>query len=150
VLPALLLTTTLCLPARGLINPQQTQSNAPAKQAPSEEKSASPPQAAKSGSGDENVGVVHVTKDKLTGGGLIRKVNPVYPEMARKKGIAGNVKLMVTIGTDGQIHDVQPVSGPKELVPAAIEAVKQWLYNPFLMDGKPVEVRTDINVKFAP
>jgi TonB family protein len=134
---------------RGLTNPQQTQSSAPAKQTPSEERTDSPPQAATSGSGDENGGVVHVTKDKLTGGGLIRKVAPVYPEKARKKGIAGNVKLLVTIATDGQIHDVQPVSGPKELISAAIDAVKQWRYNPFLMDGKPVEVRTDINVNFA-
>ena len=92
---------------------------------------------------------MHVTKDKLTGGGLIRNVNPGYPKEARKNKIAGTVRLLVTIGTDGQIHDLKPLSGPPELIPAAVKAVKQWRYNPFFMDGKPVEVQTDINVNFA-
>jgi TonB family protein len=106
-------------------------------------------QSNRSDSDDDRNGAVHVSQDNLTGGGLVHKVAPVYPIEARRNKIAGNVQLQVTIGTDGQVYDLKCLSGPEELIPAAIEAVKQWRYNPFFMDGKPVEVRTDISVNFT-
>ena len=99
-------------------------------------------------SGYETDGAVHVTPDKLSGGGLVQKVAPEYPKKARVKKIEGTVRLWVTIDKEGKIRDVKPLSGPAELIPAAVKAVKQWRYNPFFMDGKPVTVQTDVNVNF--
>jgi len=80
---------------------------------------------------------------------LLSKVNPTYPPKAREAGIQGVVVLQVLIGRDGTISDLQPVSGPAELVPAAMEAVRQWRYKPYLLMGEPVEIGTQIQVNFT-
>ena len=106
---------------------------------------ASPPEAAPTQS--ESVRV-HV-EQKTTQGLLIQKVQPVYPKKARKHRIQGTVVLKAVIGKDGIMKDLQVVSGPPELTKAALDAVKQWRYKPYLLDNEPVEVETTINVNFT-
>jgi TonB family protein len=81
--------------------------------------------------------------------GLITyKVQPVYPPEARRERISGTVVLHAVISKEGRITDLQLVSGPKELAPAAIGAVQQWRYQPYLLMGNPVEVDTEVQVNF--
>jgi TonB family protein len=80
---------------------------------------------------------------------LLAKVDPTYPESARKKGIQGVVLLHATINTQGSLVELQPISGPQELIPAAIDALKQWRYKPYLLMGLPIEVDTQIQVNFT-
>lgn len=85
----------------------------------------------------------------VTTGLLIHKVEPPYPTIARAARIQGNVVLKAIIDREGVIQDLQLVSGHPMLVPAAIHAVKQWHYRPFLLNGQPVEVETTITVIFS-
>ena len=78
-----------------------------------------------------------------------RKVNPIYPTAARSAHVQGAVILAVLIGKDGQMLDVKPVSGSPLLIDSAVEAVKQWRYKPYLLNGTPVEVDTQITVIFS-
>ena len=75
-------------------------------------------------------------------------VNPTYPREARDKGIQGDVVLQATIDTQGNIASLNAVQGDPILADASIEAVKQWKYKPFLLNGEPVEVETTIKVVF--
>jgi len=81
-------------------------------------------------------------------GRIVHRVAPVYPLEAKLNRIQGDVLLHATIGKDGRIHDVKGVSGPKELIDAAVGAVEQWRYRPFLVKGEPVEVQTTIKIRF--
>ncbi len=82
--------------------------------------------------------------------GLITsKVQPSYPEEARTARIQGSVALNAVINQTGDIVSVTLVSGHPLLAPAALEAVKQWKYRPYLLNGKPVAVETQITVNFA-
>ena len=81
-------------------------------------------------------------------GMLINKVLPVYPAPARAMRIAGRVELQATISRDGTIDHLRVVDGPMLLQGAALEAVRQWRYRPYLLNGEPVEVETTINVDF--
>ncbi|HUO25543.1 MAG TPA: energy transducer TonB [Candidatus Aquilonibacter sp.] len=85
----------------------------------------------------------------VTRGLLIRKIEPQYPSLARAARVEGDVVLKAIISREGNIEDLQLVSGHPMLVPAAIEAVKQWHYRPYLLNGQPVEVETTITVIFA-
>src|SRR5271167_1228559 len=85
----------------------------------------------------------------VTSGLLVRKVNPVYPPLARQARIQGQVILRAVISKDGSIEGLTLVSGHPLLAPAAIDAVKQWQYRPYLLLGKPVEVDTEILVNFT-
>jgi protein TonB len=85
----------------------------------------------------------------VTSGLLVRKVNPVYPPLARQARISGTVVLRAVIGKDGSIQNLSLVSGHPMLAPAAIDAVKQWKYKPYLLNGEPVEVDTEIQVNFT-
>lgn len=76
----------------------------------------------------------------------IHKVNPLIPEMARRMGVSGIVKVVATIGTDGHVRDVKAIEGPPALQQAVVDAVKQWIYKPILRDGVPVESETRITV----
>ena len=80
---------------------------------------------------------------------LVKKIQPSYPDAARKAHIQGAVVLRATVGKEGDVENLQVVSGPPELAPAAIEAVKQWKYRPYMKDGHAVEVETDITVNFS-
>lgn len=80
---------------------------------------------------------------------VVKKVPPVYPPAARKAHIQGEVILRATVGKKGNVENLQVVSGPSELSPAAIDAVKQWRYRPYVKNGQAVEVQTDISVNFT-
>lgn len=86
---------------------------------------------------------------KVVAGFLISKVAPVYPDTARAERIQGVVVLHAFINKDGTMGDLQLVSGPPELAASAIEAVKQWRYRPYLLNGQPVEMETQIPVDFT-
>jgi TonB family protein len=77
------------------------------------------------------------------------KVPPEYPKEARKKGISGTVRLHVIVAKDGSIKQLEVVSGHPLLQQAALDAVRQWRYQPTLLNGAPVEVDTTIDVIFA-
>jgi periplasmic protein TonB len=85
----------------------------------------------------------------VTSGLLLRRVEPAYPVIAREARIQGNVVLKAIIDKEGNIQDLQLVTGHPMLVPAAIQAVKQWRYKPFLLNGQPVEVETTVTVIFS-
>jgi TonB family protein len=80
---------------------------------------------------------------------LIQQAKPVYPPLARQARIEGHVILNAVIAKDGTIEDLTFVKGHPLLVPAAMEAVKQWVYAPTLVNGEPVEVMTQIDVNFT-
>jgi len=79
---------------------------------------------------------------------LIRKVMPVYPALGRQARVSGTVRLQGIIGKDGSIQQLQVLSGPPLLINAALDAVRQWLYRPTLLNGEPVEVIAPIDVIF--
>jgi protein TonB len=80
---------------------------------------------------------------------LIRKVQPSYPPLAKAARIQGHVLLQAEISKDGTIQNLQLISGHPMLAPAAIEAVKQWRYKPYLLNGEPVAVETQVDVIFS-
>lgn len=80
---------------------------------------------------------------------LINHTMPKYPEDAKKAGIQGTVKLSGIIGKDGKIKFLAVISGHKELQESALDAVRTWTYKPFLLNGKPVVVKTIINVIYS-
>lgn len=84
----------------------------------------------------------------VTEGHLVRRVAPEYPQLARQARIEGDVILHAIISRDGTIENLNVVSGHPLLVRAALDAVRQWRYQPFLLSGRPVEVDTEILVRF--
>src|SRR5215470_16973651 len=80
---------------------------------------------------------------------LVKQPRPVYPPLAKQARIQGTVKLSAIIAKDGTIQQLEVISGHPLLVPAALEAVKQWVYQPTLLNGEPVEVITQIDVNFT-
>lgn len=81
---------------------------------------------------------------------LTHKVDPVYPEAAKQTNAQGMVVLDAVIGSDGTVRNLKPVSGPDVLEPAALEAVRWWRFEPYRVNGKPVEVETTVAVEFQP
>jgi len=84
----------------------------------------------------------------LTAGQLIHKVDPVYPSQARAEQLSGTVALDVTVAEDGSVRSVKRISGNPVLASAASEAIRKWRYTPFLLNGKPLEVKKQISVIF--
>ncbi len=80
---------------------------------------------------------------------LLNKVVPIYPRLAMQTRQFGKVRLTTIIGKDGHVKNIQVLSGPAFLVPAAIEAVKQWVYRPTLLNGQPVEVIAPVEINFV-
>jgi protein TonB len=80
---------------------------------------------------------------------LIHQVKPTYPALGHQAHISGTVVLQAIVGRDGCIRDLQVLSGHPLLIPAAVEAVRQWLYQPTTLNGNPVEVLTTVEVKFV-
>src|SRR5205809_45880 len=85
----------------------------------------------------------------VTNGLLVKRVQPPYPPLARQARIQGTVVLQAEISKTGDIQNLRLISGHPMLAPAAIEAVKQWKYKPYLLNGEPVEVDTQITVNFT-
>ena len=79
----------------------------------------------------------------------IRDSKPVYPPLARQARIQGTVLLQAEISKDGTIENLRLISGHPMLAPAAIEAVKQWRYRPYMLNGEPVAVETQVQVNFT-
>jgi protein TonB len=79
---------------------------------------------------------------------LLHKVDPVYPEDARKAKVSGPVVMLVIIDDEGKIAKLSAVAGPAQLRDAALDAVNQWRYKPYLLNGKPVFVKSQITVNF--
>ncbi|HUO25212.1 MAG TPA: energy transducer TonB [Candidatus Aquilonibacter sp.] len=85
----------------------------------------------------------------MSEGDLIRKVQPLYPPIARNAGIEGKVVLEAVINREGTIENLHVIAGHPLLVRAALEAVSQWRYRPYLLNNEPVEVQTEITVNFV-
>ena len=81
-------------------------------------------------------------------GYLVKQVQPVYPHVAQTIGVQGDVILQAMIDREGRIEQLQAVSGHPMLVAAALDAVRQWRYRPYRLNGEPVEVETQITVRF--
>jgi len=79
---------------------------------------------------------------------LIYKVQPTYPPLARQARVQGTVVLQAVIDKDGSIKDLTVTSGHPMLIQAALDAVRQWRYRPYYLNGEPVLVQTTINVNF--
>jgi TonB family protein len=85
---------------------------------------------------------------QLDEGQLVNRVEPVYPHIAAISGIQGQVKLHAIIGRDGRIQSLNAISGHPLLLRAALDAVEQWRYRPYMLNGERVEVETFITVNF--
>jgi periplasmic protein TonB len=85
----------------------------------------------------------------VTQGLIIHRVQPPYPPLARQARIQGNVVLQAVISKDGSIENLRLISGHPMLTQAALDAVKQWRYKPYFLNGEPVEVETQITVIFS-
>jgi len=87
----------------------------------------------------------------MSDGDLIRKILPAYPPLARSAHVQGQgqVVLQAVISKQGAIENLKVVAGHPMLVPAAIDAVRQWRYRPYVLNNEPVEVETQITVNFS-
>jgi protein TonB len=79
---------------------------------------------------------------------VVREVEPNYPPLAKQARISGTVVMNAIIGRDGSVQDLKLVSGNPLLVESAMQAVRQWVYKPTFLNGKPVEVGTEIDIHF--
>ena len=76
-------------------------------------------------------------------------MKPTYPQLAQAARISGAVRLVAIISREGAIENLQVLSGHPMLAPAAVEAVRQWRYRPYELNGEPVEVETQVTVNFV-
>ena len=80
---------------------------------------------------------------------MIRQVQPIYPQIAKTAHVSGTVVLHAVIAKDGSVQELQYISGPPLLIKSAMDAVREWRYQPTLLNGEPVEVDTTISVIFT-
>jgi periplasmic protein TonB len=85
---------------------------------------------------------------RMMEGNLMLRLQPLYPPLARQARIQGQVVIRAVISRNGMIENLQVLSGHPMLVQAAIDAVKQWRYRPYFLNGEPVEVETQVTVNF--
>ena len=83
-------------------------------------------------------------------GDRVTKVNPTFPAQGVGNAQSGMLHLRTTIGTDGAVSEVQPISGPTALIPAAVSALRQWRYKATDIDGTPIAVQEDVIIEFRP
>jgi TonB family protein len=88
--------------------------------------------------------------EKVQIGERVSNIEPVYPAQAAQKRMGGTVHLRATIGKDGAVESVRSISGPTLLIPAAIDAVQLWKYQPTLLEQQPIEMQEDITIEFRP
>jgi len=81
-------------------------------------------------------------------GMLIQKTTPTYPPIAKAARVSGTVVIQATISKTGTIENLKVVSGPAMMQQAALDAVRTWRYRPYLLNGEPVEVETEIKLQF--
>jgi len=92
--------------------------------------------------------VHHAPVSHMMEGNLLHRVQPDYPALARQARVQGPVVLRAMISRDGAIENLQVLSGHPMLVQAAVDAVRQWRYRPYVLNGEPVEVETQVTVNF--
>ncbi len=93
-------------------------------------------------------GIVPVTMSPVAGS-IVKKVPPVYPPIAKVAGVQGTVLLHEIVAEDGTVESLDVISGPPLLRSAAVDAVKQWVYKPYLLNGVPRRVDTKVTVNFV-
>jgi protein TonB len=93
--------------------------------------------------------VHHPPVSHMMEGNLVHRVQPDYPLLARQARIQGQVVLRAMISREGAIENLQVLSGNPLLTPAALNAVRQWRYRPYVLNGEPVEVETEVTVNFV-
>lgn len=93
--------------------------------------------------------VAPIRVSSISEGNLTRKVQPAYPPLARSARIQGMVVLQAVISKEGTIENLKVLTGPPMLVDAAVDAVRQWRYRPYVLNHEPVEVETQITVNFS-
>ena len=76
------------------------------------------------------------------------RVQPVYPPLARQARIQGTVQMRAIISKTGTIENLQAISGHPMLIPSALNAVRQWRYRPYMLNGDPIAIETEITVNF--
>ena len=91
-----------------------------------------------------------VKRSTATPPAVLHQVAQVYPEIARRAGTSGDVRMQVTVSPSGKVSNVRVIDGYPVLRQAASSAVSQWVYRPATLDGRPVESTVDVVVKFAP
>ncbi len=143
-------------PAKAPAKPRAAATPAPRGELPSSAKSSSTSAASSMKSASQ---ITRLPVDPMTDGYvrlkpdtaeslLDQRVEPEYPEAARRAHIQGSVVLETLINANGRVQQVSAVSGNPDLADAAIAAVRQWRYKPFTVDGKKVPIRTQVNVTF--
>jgi TonB family protein len=85
----------------------------------------------------------------ISQGLIVKKVTPIYPQQAKYAHIQGSVVMSVVINKSGDVTDLEVVDGPIELAVSAVNAVRQWKYRPYILNGEPVEVDTHITVNYT-
>jgi len=93
--------------------------------------------------------VHHLPTSHMMEGNLVHRVQPEYPALARQARVRGQVLLQAIISRDGAIENLQVLRGHPMLVQAALDAVRQWRYRPYVLNGEPVEVETQVTVNFV-
>ncbi|HWR35841.1 MAG TPA: energy transducer TonB [Clostridia bacterium] len=93
--------------------------------------------------------VVRPRPSVLLQGNLVRRIEPAYPAKARLARVQGPVLLAAVIDADGNIANLKVISGHPFLAEAALDAVRQWRYRPYVLNGVPIEVETQITVVFT-
>jgi protein TonB len=93
--------------------------------------------------------VHHPAVSRMMEGNLVHRVQPDYPLLARQVRVQGQVVLRAMISREGTIENLQVLSGHPMLIPAAVDAVRQWRYRPYVLNGEPVEVETQVTVNFV-
>ncbi len=93
--------------------------------------------------------VRHPPVSHMMEGNLVLRVQPDYPPLARQVRVQGRVVLRAMISREGTIENLQVLSGHPMLVQAAVDAVRQWRYRPYVLNGEPVEVETEVTVNFV-
>ncbi|MGA9883774.1 MAG: TonB family protein [Candidatus Acidiferrales bacterium] len=120
---------------------------------------AAPPALAQNSTGSPNGELpgelaAHPTRVTINGNTMAARVTnivpPVYPKGLQDAHVSGTVILLAVIGKDGSVAELAPLSGPQQLYRAAMDAVKQWRYQPTVVEGVPVEVSTTISINFNP
>ncbi len=91
----------------------------------------------------------HPRPSTMMEGNLVLRVQPDYPAPARQLRVQGKVVLRAVISREGTIENLQVVSGHPMLVRAAVDAVRQWRYRPYVLNGEPVDVETEVTVNFV-
>ena len=97
----------------------------------------------------DNPATKHKPPSVLEAGVVLRRVQPVYPHIAIVNRVQGTVHLNAVIASSGKLEELRVLSGHPMLAEAALDAVRQWKFRPYVLNGKPIDVQTEVIVKFS-